>query len=58
MGPVANTIIAGVNKAGTTSLFVSLSGHPEVAPAAVKETKYFLPPRWDQHVGPRSVYEA
>jgi len=56
--PIANAIIAGVNKAGTTSLFVSLSGHPEVAPAAVKETKYFLPPRWGQPIGPRSEYEA
>jgi len=57
-GLVANAIIAGVNKAGTTSLFVSLSGHPEIAPAAVKETKYFLPPRWGKSVGPRSDYET
>jgi hypothetical protein len=56
--PIANAIIVGVNKAGTTSLFVSLSGHPEIAPAAVKETKYFLPPRWGQPVGPRSDYET
>ena len=57
-GPVANAIIAGVNKAGTTSLFVSLSGHPEVAPAAVKETRYFLPPRWGNSIEPRAAYEA
>ena len=36
-------MIAGVNKAGTTSLFVSLSEHPQVAPSAVKETRHFLP---------------
>lgn len=53
----ANAIIAGVNKAGTTSLFVSLSGHPEVAPAAVKETRYFLPPRWGQPLEPVAVYD-
>ena len=53
----ANVIIAGVNKAGTTSLFVSLSGHREVAPAAVKETRYFLPARWGQPLEPASVYE-
>ena len=54
----ANTIIAGVNKAGTTSLFVSLSGHRDVAPAAVKETRYFLAPRWGQELEPVSVYDA
>jgi hypothetical protein len=54
----ANAIIAGVNKAGTTSLFVSLSGHRDVAPAAVKETRYFLPVRWDQPLEPASVYES
>ena len=39
----ANAIIAGAEKAGTTSLFVSLAAHPEVAPASVKETRYFSP---------------
>jgi Sulfotransferase domain len=53
----SNAIIAGVNKAGTTSLFVSLSSHPEVAPAAVKETGYFLPARWGRELEPISVYE-
>lgn len=56
-GLVANTIIAGVNKAGTTSLFVSLSGHPQVAPASVKETRYFLPARWGRPLEPRATYE-
>jgi hypothetical protein len=53
----ANAIIAGVNKAGTTSLFVSLSGHREVATASIKETRYFLPPRWGRPLEPVSVYE-
>lgn len=57
-GAVANALIAGVNKAGTTSLFVTLAGHPDVAPASVKETRYFLPARWGRPLEPRSVYEA
>ena len=54
----ANAIVAGVNKAGTTSLFVSLSTHPEVAAATVKETRYFLPARWGRSLEPVDVYEA
>ena len=50
-------MIAGVNKAGTTSLFVSLSTHPRVAPSAIKETRYFLPSRYGQPLEPFSVYE-
>jgi hypothetical protein len=54
----ANTIIAGVNKAGTTSLFVSLQEHPQVAISAVKETRYFLPARYGRPLGPPSVYAS
>lgn len=43
-----DAIIAGVNKAGTTSLFVSLSEHPDVVPSAIKESRYFLPARYGQ----------
>jgi hypothetical protein len=50
-------VIAGVNKAGTTSLFVSLSTHPEIAASAVKETGYFLPPRYGRALEPFSVWE-
>jgi hypothetical protein len=57
-GRVANALIAGVNKAGTTSLFVTLAGHPDIAPAAVKETRYFLPARWGRPLDPRAVYES
>jgi hypothetical protein len=55
---MANTIIAGVNKAGTTSLFVSLQTHPQVATSAVKETRYFLPARYGRGLEPPSVYES
>ncbi len=41
-----NIIIAGVNKSGTTSLFMYLSAHPEICPSRVKETQYFLPIRY------------
>jgi hypothetical protein len=54
----ANTIIAGVNKAGTTSLFVSLQAHPDVATSSVKETRYFLPARYGRPLEPASVYES
>ena len=36
-----HAIIAGTNKAGTTSLFRYLSDHPDVCPSKVKETNYF-----------------
>lgn len=41
-----NLIIAGVNKAGTTSLFMYLSAHTEICGSRVKETLYFLPLRY------------
>ncbi len=53
-----DAIIAGVNKAGTTSLFVSLSTHPDVAPSSIKETRYFLPPRYGRPLPPESVWEG
>jgi hypothetical protein len=51
-----DAIIAGVNKAGTTSLFVSLSEHPDVVASAIKETRYFLPARYGESVEPTSVW--
>jgi hypothetical protein len=51
-----DAIIAGVNKAGTTSLFVSLSEHPDVVPSAIKETRYFLPARYGEALEPPSVW--
>jgi len=53
-----DAVIAGVNKAGTTSLFVSLSTHPDVAPSAIKETRYFLPARFGRPLEPFSTYQA
>ena len=52
-----DVLIAGVNKAGTTSLFVSLSEHPGITPSAIKETRFFLPARYGKPVAPIEVYE-
>jgi hypothetical protein len=55
---LANAVIAGVEKAGTTSLFRALSEHPDVAPASVKETRYFQPLLYGKPLEPLEVYEA
>src|SRR5262245_6857479 len=56
--PRTDAVIAGVNKAGTTSLFVTLSTHPDVAPSAVKETRYFLPARYGRPLEPFAKYDG
>jgi hypothetical protein len=38
---LANLVICGVNKAGSTSLFKYLSDHPEISPSKEKETLFF-----------------
>jgi hypothetical protein len=53
-----DVVIAGVNKAGTTSLFVALSTHPDVAASSIKETRYFLPARYGEPLEPASVWEG
>lgn len=40
-GQPTTVIIAGVNKAGTTSLFEYLAAHPDISPARIKELRYF-----------------
>jgi hypothetical protein len=55
-GALANAVIVGVEKAGTTSLFRSLSEHPQVAPASVKETRYFQPLLYGEPLEPLDVY--
>lgn len=51
-----NLIIAGVTKAGTTSLFTYLTAHPDVCSSSIKEVAYFLPLRWGQDLAPLSDY--
>lgn len=55
---LSNLIIAGVNKAGSTSLFHYLCEHPDVCGSVDKETCYFLPLLYNQPVSPISNYEA
>ncbi|HIJ91200.1 MAG: sulfotransferase domain-containing protein [Desulfobulbaceae bacterium] len=45
-------IIAGTEKAGTTSVFSYLSGHPEIFPSRVKETDFFR----QEHLGSNEDY--
>lgn len=52
-----NVIIAGVNKAGTSSLFTYLVQHPEVCGSSKKETCYFLPLRYGEEIKPLDEYE-
>jgi hypothetical protein len=54
---LANLIIAGVNKAGSTSLFYYLSEHPEICGSKDKETCYFLPLLYNEPVPPIGDYE-
>lgn len=42
MQPVPDLIIAGVTRAGTTSLFNYLSDHSDICPASLKENRFFL----------------
>ena len=37
-----NLLLAGIGKAGTTSLFWHLSQHPDICASRVKEPRYFL----------------
>jgi hypothetical protein len=50
-----NLLIAGVGKAGTTSLFHYLSQHPQICASAVKEPRYFRLPD-DEQLGPIEGY--
>lgn len=43
---IPNIVIAGVTKAGTTSLFTYLSDHPDVCGSTVKEISHFLTVRF------------
>jgi hypothetical protein len=52
-----NLIIAGVHKAGTTSLFMYLASHADICVSDVKETQYFLPIRYgEQQLPPVEEY--
>lgn len=51
-----NLLIAGVGKAGTTSLYHYLSQHPDVCASAVKEPRYFRPNHEHGELEPLQTY--
>ncbi len=51
-----NLIIAGVNKAGTTSLHTYLSWHADIGASTIKETNYFVPLLYDNDLPPIDSY--
>lgn len=53
-----DAIIAGVNKAGTTSLFNALAQQDGVRASRVKETHFFDPVRYGEPLPPLEHYEA
>jgi hypothetical protein len=55
-GRLPNLVIAGVSRAGTTSLFTYLGQHPDIGTSDYKELRYFTPVRYGEPVGPLSDY--
>jgi hypothetical protein len=51
-----NLFIAGVAKAGTTSLFRYLGQHPDICQSTVKEPRYFTVLRYGEPLGPWQEY--
>ncbi len=49
-------IIAGTNKAATTSFYEYLAAHPSVCPAFIKQTFFFLDKEWQQNLNLQSLY--
>lgn len=57
-GRLPNLVIAGVSKAGTTSLFDYLGQHPDIGTSDVKELRYFTPLRYGAEPGPVDEYAS
>lgn len=53
-----NLIIAGVHKAGTTSLFTWLAEHPAVCGSSIKEIGYFMPLHYGTPLTPIENYSS
>jgi hypothetical protein len=56
VGRLANLVVIGVSKAGTTSLFEYLGRHPDVGLSDVKELRYFTPLRYGEPLEPLASY--
>jgi sulfotransferase family protein len=57
-GPLPNLLVAGVAKAGTTSLFRYLAQHPDVCPSDLKELRYFSALFYGEPLGPLEEYRS
>ncbi|HET6560455.1 MAG TPA: sulfotransferase domain-containing protein [Marmoricola sp.] len=55
-GRLPNLVVAGVSKAGTTSLFNYLGQHPDICVSDVKELRYFTPLRYGDPLPPVETY--
>ncbi|MGN6475403.1 MAG: sulfotransferase family protein, partial [Mycobacteriales bacterium] len=53
-----NFIVVGVSRAGTTTVFNTLSRHPQVLASSTKETRYFQSVRYGEPLPPLAEYEA
>lgn len=53
---VPNVIIAGVTKAGTTSLFTYLGAHPDICASSIKEISHFVTYRFREPPRPLESY--
>lgn len=57
-GRLPNLIIAGVTKAGTTSLFHYLGQHPDICISDTKELRYFSPLQYGEPLPPLLSYST
>ncbi len=57
-GRLPNLVIAGVTKAGTTSLFHYLGQHPDICTSDTKELRYFSPLQYGEPLPPLESYSA
>src|SRR4051812_35809281 len=55
-GRFPNLLIAGVSRAGTTSMFHYLGQHSEICTSDVKELRYFTPLRYGEPLAPVDTY--
>lgn len=53
-----NFIVLGVSRAGTTTVFNTLSRHPQILSSSTKETRYFQPIRYGEPLRPVDEYES
>jgi hypothetical protein len=51
-----NFIVVGVSRAGTTTVFNTLSRHPQVLASSTKETRYFQAVRYGEPLAPLTEY--